>query len=144
MPSRPRLTRSCNLWSFRLWSKQLWGIDADTTVQRREGITDKALAEAISRAEKGLVDASLGGGLIKQRVARPGKGKSGGYRTIIAYREASRAVFLLGFAKSEQDNIDDDELADLKKVGAAALGNTEPAIDSAVEAQTLWEIDHDE
>ena len=112
--------------------------------QRREGITDKALAEAISRAEKGLVDASLGGGLIKQRVARPGKGKSGGYRTIIAYREATRAVFLLGFAKSEQDNIDDDELADLKKVGAAALGNTEPAIDSAIEAQTLWEIDHDE
>ena len=112
--------------------------------QRREGITDKALAEAISRAEKGLIDASLGGGLIKQRVARPGKGKSGGYRTIIAYREATRAVFLLGFAKSEQDNIDDDELADLKKVGAAALGNTEPAIDSAVEAQTLWEIDHDE
>lgn len=112
--------------------------------QRREGITDKALAEAIARAEKGLVDASLGGGLIKQRVARPGKGKSGGYRTIIAYREATRAVFLLGFAKSEQDNIDDDELADLKKVGAAALGNTEPAIDSAVEAQTLWEIDHDE
>ena len=112
--------------------------------QRREGITDKALAEAIAQAEKGLIDASLGGGLIKQRVARPGKGKSGGYRTIIAYREATRAVFLLGFAKSEQDNIDDDELADLKKVGAAALGNTEPAIDSAVEAQTLWEIDHDE
>ena len=112
--------------------------------QRREGITDKALAEAIARAEKGLIDASLGGGLIKQRVARPGKGKSGGYRTIIAYREASRAVFLLGFAKSEQDNIDDDELADLKKVGAAALANTDAAIDSAVEAQTLWEIDHDE
>ena len=112
--------------------------------QRREGITDKALAEAIAQAEKGLIDASLGGGLIKQRVARPGKGKSGGYRTIIAYREATRAVFLLGFAKSEQDNIDDDELADLKKVGAAALGNTEPAIDSAIEAQTLWEIDHDE
>ena len=112
--------------------------------QRREGITDKALAEAIARAEKGLVDASLGGGLIKQRVARPGKGKSGGYRTIIAYREATRAVFLLGFAKSEQDNIDDDELADLKKVGAAALANTDAAIDSAVEAQTLWEIDHDE
>ena len=112
--------------------------------QRREGITDKALLEAVARAEKGLIDASLGGGLIKQRVARPGKGKSGGYRTIIAYREATRAVFLLGFAKSEQDNIEDDELADLKKVGAAALGNTDAAIDSAIEAQTLWEIDHDE
>jgi hypothetical protein len=55
----------------------------------------------------GLIDADLGGGLIKQRIARAGKGRSGGYRTIIAYRRAGRAVFLLGFAKSERDNIGD-------------------------------------
>ena len=112
--------------------------------QRREAIPDDALADAISRAERDLIDAVLGSGLIKQRVARPGKGKSSGYRTIIAYREASRAVFLLGFAKSEQGNIADDELADLKKIGAAALANSDDAIDKAVASQTLWEIDHDE
>ena len=100
--------------------------------QRRERISDAALSDAISRAEKGLVDASLGGGLVKQRVARSGKGKSSGYRTIIAYRSGQRAVFLLGFAKSEQGNIDDDELADLKRIGAGLLGRTDREIDATV------------
>lgn len=112
--------------------------------QRREGIADGALAEAVARAERGLIDASLGGGLIKQRVARPGGGKRGGYRTVIAYRKGVRAVFLLGFAKSERDNIDDDELTDLRKLGAAALTNDEAAIDAAVAASTLWEMDYDD
>ena len=112
--------------------------------QRREGIADDALADAVARAERGLIDAGLGGGLIKQRVARPGGGKSGGYRTVIAYREGTRAVFLLGFAKSERDNIDDDELADLRKIGAAALNNDEAAIDAAIAASKLWEIDYDD
>ncbi len=51
---------------------------------KREDISNDCLADAIARAERGLIDADLGGGLIKQRVARPGKGKSGGYRTLIA------------------------------------------------------------
>lgn len=54
--------------------------------QRRERIADKALAKAVRAARSGLAGADLGGGLVKQRVARPGQGKSGGYRTIIAYR----------------------------------------------------------
>ena len=112
--------------------------------QRRGGIADVALAEAVARAERGLIDAGLGGGLIKQRVARLGGGKSGGYRTVIAYREGTRAEFLLGFAKSERDNIDDDELADLRKLGAAALSNDEAAIDGALAASKLWEIDYDD
>ena len=112
--------------------------------QRREGIADDALAEAVARAERGLIDAGLGGGLIKQRVARLGGGKSGDYRTVIAYRQGTRAVFLLGFAKSERDNIDDDELADLRKLGAAALSNDEAAIDGALAASKLWEIDYDD
>ena len=112
--------------------------------QRREGITDAALAAAIRQAERGLIDGQLGGGLIKQRVARQGAGKRGGYRTIIAYRDGSRAVFLLGFAKSELDNIDDDQLAALKKIAAAVLGNDDDAIATAVNGGTLWEIDYDD
>ena len=79
---------------------------------RREGIPPESLIEAIERAEKGSVDADLGGGVIKQRVARRGEGRSGGYRTIIAYRTARRAIFLFGFAKSNRENIeaDDDDL----------------------------------
>ncbi|MGO8779401.1 MAG: type II toxin-antitoxin system RelE/ParE family toxin [Rhodomicrobium sp.] len=62
--------------------------------QRKERIDDETLCEAISRAELGLIDADLGSGLIKQRVARVGQGRSGGHRTIIAYRTAARSVFL--------------------------------------------------
>ena len=112
--------------------------------QRREGIADAALVDAIRRAERGLIVATLGGGLIKQRVARQGSGKSGGYRTIIAYRQGARAVFLLGFAKSEVDNIDDDQLAALKKLAAAVLGHTDQTLAAALGGGTLWEIDYDD
>jgi len=77
---------------------------------RREGIADSSLLEAIARADREIIDADLGGGLIKQRVARKGQGRSGGYRTIIAYRERDRAFFILGFAKSGRENIELDEL----------------------------------
>ena len=79
--------------------------------QRRELIADSALIVAIGRANDGLVDADLGGGLLKQRIARPGQGKSGGYRTVIAFRRGDLAIFLFGFAKSDSDNIDGDELS---------------------------------
>ena len=110
--------------------------------QRRQGIDDDALADAVRRAERGQIDAVLGGGLIKQRVARSGGGKSGGYRTIIAYRQGNRAAFLLGFAKNERDNVDDDVLDDLKKLGAAVLGNDEAALAVASKRGTLVEISY--
>ena len=65
---------------------------------------DRSLRDAVERAERGLVDADLGGGIIKQRVARTGQGRSGGYRLLIAYRSGDRAVFLYGFGKNERDN----------------------------------------
>ena len=67
---------------------------------RRERIADRSLSEAIERAGRGLIDADLGGGIIKQRVARSGQGRSGGYRMLVAYREGTRAVFLYAFAKN--------------------------------------------
>jgi hypothetical protein len=70
-----------------------------TRYARRERIADRSLTEAIERASRGLIDADLGGGLIKQRVARRGQGRSGGYRMLIAYREGTRTVFLYAFAK---------------------------------------------
>ena len=76
---------------------------------RRERIADELLCDAIERAERGVVDAELGGRVIKQRVARPGQGRSGGYRTLIAFRSDTRAVFMFGFAKNDQDNIDDND-----------------------------------
>lgn len=89
---------------------------------RKEGIDDARLCEAIERAERGLIDADLGGGVIKQRVARPGKGRSGGYRTLIAYRTEARAVFVYGFAKSAKDNVSAAELTALRRLAAEYLG----------------------
>jgi len=85
---------------------------------RREKISHASLRDAIVRAEQGLVDADLGGGLIKQRVARTGKGRSGGYRTIVAYRRSGRAIFLFGFAKSGRENIGPDELKTAREIAA--------------------------
>ena len=88
---------------------------------RRERIADRDLSVAIERTASGLVDADLGGGVIKQRVARRGQGRSGGYRTLIAYRGEEFAVFLFGFAKNERNNIDPGELRDLQTIAGQWL-----------------------
>lgn len=108
---------------------------------RKERIAELSLREAIDRAECGLVDADLGGGLIKQRVARSGQGRSGGYRMIVAYREGDRAVFLYGFAKSEQENIDPDELLTLREIGAAWLAADDAMLAKALSDGTVQEVD---
>ena len=77
---------------------------------RRESIEDTDLCEAIKNVEKGLIDADLGGGVLKQRTARANEGKSGGYRSIILFRSGNSAFFVYGFAKSKRDNITKDEL----------------------------------
>jgi hypothetical protein len=107
---------------------------------RREQVAHASLREAIARAGRGLIDADLGGGLIKQRVARAGKGRSGGYRTIIAYRRGSRAVFLYGFAKNERANISLDELAELRKIGLNWLNASTETIAEALDKNSLEEI----
>ena len=96
--------------------------------------------EAIDRAERGLVDADLGGGIIKQRVARSGQGRSGGYRMIVAYRTGVRAVFLYGFAKRERENIDPDELLTLREIGSAWLGADAARIVQALNDEALYEV----
>jgi hypothetical protein len=111
---------------------------------RHEQITDASLREAIGRAERGLIDADLGGGLIKQRVARQGQGRSGGYRMVVAYRAKGRAVFLYAFAKNERENIDHDELAELRKVGLNWLNAPPRKLAEAIVAGVLQEVDLDE
>lgn len=115
-----------------------------TKYAKGEKIADKSLREAIERAENGLIDADLGGGLIKQRIARPGQGKSGGHRTIIAYMQGKRAVFLYGFPKKDKENIDDDELEDFKTIGKNYLAGTDEKIAAAITDGELTEIKDDQ
>ena len=93
------------------------------------------------RAESGLVDADLGGGVIKQRVARPGKGKSGGYRTLILFRHGDRAIFAFGFAKNAQVNISKADLVLLRDAAAEALEWSGEELDRLVASGTLVEIE---
>jgi len=107
---------------------------------RREGIRLARLREAVTRAEQGLLDADLGGGLVKQRVARAGKGRSGGYRTIIAYRHGDRAIFVFGFAKSERENLGPDELQSAREIGAIWLSANARRIARGIREGELEEI----
>ena len=92
---------------------------------RKERITDAVLLKAVARADKGRIDADLGGEVIKQRIARPGQGKSKGYRTIILFRRGAQAFFVYGFAKSQRANINDDEEDQFKEAAKHVLALTE-------------------
>jgi hypothetical protein len=111
---------------------------------RKERLDDHQLCEAIQRAGRGSIDADLGGHLIKQRVARAGGGRSGGYRTVIAYRAEQRSVFLYGFAKSARDNVNDKELNDLRKLARHYLGFSEQQIAVALRESELQEVAYDD
>jgi hypothetical protein len=107
---------------------------------RSEDIADAKLADAVARAARGLVDADIGAGLIKQRVAREGQGRRGGYRMIIAFRSGDFAVFLFGFAKSVEDNLDDRQVKVLRRVAANWLSADAATIKKAVEQGELVEV----
>jgi hypothetical protein len=109
---------------------------------RGTDLSDRALREAVERAAKGLVDAELGSGLIKQRVARPGQGRSGGYRTIIALRAGDRAFFLHCFAKNDRANIGDAELRSLREIAAHWLHASPALIEAELKAGRLLEVKH--
>lgn len=112
---------------------------------RRERIDDFRLCEAIGRAERGLIDADLGAGLIKQRVAREGRGRSGSFRVLIVYRPRVRAVFLYGFAKSERGNVDADEFARSRRAAGEMLSWNDSQIGQLLAAGEWTEIEcHDE
>ena len=104
------------------------------------GISDAYLCEAVVRAGRGLVGADLGGGIIKQRVARPGQGRSGGFRVLIAYRAKVRSVFLFGFAKSVRGNVDDDELTTAQEIAKVWLDADGKAIAKALAEGIIQEI----
>lgn len=110
----------------------------------REAIDDAALIEAVERVERGLVDADLGSGLIKQRVAREGEGKSGGYRTLLFFRHGDRAIFVFGFAKSGKANLTDAELRTFRKLAKSVLASTWTQIDSEVRKGQLFEVNDDD
>jgi hypothetical protein len=110
---------------------------------RKQGLVAEVLCAAVNEMVAGLIDADLGGGLLKKRIARPGQGKSGGYRTLVATNKGSRWVFVYGFPKNERSNIDRDEEEALKKLSAHLLSMTAQAVTKARQAGELIEVDCD-
>lgn len=110
----------------------------------REKMSAASLIEAVVRAEAGLIDADLGGGLIKQRIARAGGGRSSGYRSLIIFRSEDRAVFVFGFAKNLKGNLDAAELKAFRAAAKIVLGLTQEQIDDELQHERLIKVKADD
>ena len=106
----------------------------------RVGVGDSALCEAARRAGKGLIDADLGGGVIKQRIARKGQGKSRGFRSILLFRRDEYAFFVYGFAKSERQNLKRDELKAFRMLAVEMLSLDRDGLGAAMSNGTIVEV----
>jgi hypothetical protein len=117
---------------FKTYDFQRW--------MRKTDLLDAVLCKAVAEMATGLIDADLGGGVVKKRVALPGRGKSGGARTLLATNKDTRWFFVFGFAKNERENISDDELELLQAMAADLLTRTDEQLDHAARDGALLEI----
>lgn len=108
--------------------------------QLTEKLSDAAICKAVQEMESGLVDADLGGHLYKKRVARPGGGKSGGYRTLLSAKLGNRYVFLHGFSKNDKENIAEDEKKALQFSGKLFLELSGEHLSRALKSGVLLEV----
>ncbi len=106
----------------------------------KSALSDGALYRAVLEMAQGLVDADLGGCVVKKRIALPGRGKSGGARTIVATNRGDRWFFMYGFEKNERANIDKDELKFFQEVAKELLGFNEPQLAAALTAGEIMEV----
>lgn len=109
---------------------------------RKSELSDAALCAAVTEMLAGLIDAELGGDVVKKRVALPGRGKRGGARTLVATRKGNRWFFIFGFEKNERANITPTELEAMQTLGGSLLGLAPVQLDNAVKDGTLLEICH--
>lgn len=110
----------------------------------KEDLTDRDLSAAVQEMANGLIDADLGGHVMKKRVALQGQGKSCGARTLLAFKVGDQAFFMYGFAKNQQDNISPKELKALKAMAKQILGYTPAQLKVALNAGEFIEVKHDE
>jgi hypothetical protein len=111
---------------------------------RKSQVTHLDILGAAEEMVQGLIDANLGGHLVKKRVALRGRGKSAGARTIVATKFEQRWIFLFGFEKNERSNIDANELKVLQELAATLLDFDQQAIAVAVGAGQLFQLQGEE
>ncbi len=110
---------------------------------QKQGLEDVSICAAVREMSGGLYDAELGGGLYKKRIARPGQGKRGGYRTLIASNKGDKWFFVFGFPKNERSNIDKGEEEALKRLVTELLSLTPQALEIARQDNELIEVNCD-
>lgn len=110
---------------------------------RKIGLADIALCRAVAEMGNGLIDADLGGGLVKKRIGLSGRGKSGGVRTLLATNRKDRRFFVFGFEKNERANIGDDELDALQNLASDLLARNSRQLEQAIDDGSLREICHE-
>ncbi|GHV84661.1 addiction module toxin RelE [Spirochaetia bacterium] len=106
----------------------------------KEAISDNELRGMVDQLEAGQADANLGGGVFKVRVARPGEGKSGGYRMIVFFRSGDKTFYQFGFAKSKRGNISEKESREYKKLAKKYLALTDEQLKIVLKAGEFVEI----
>ena len=111
---------------------------------RKTELTDRALCSAVREMTLGLIDADLGGGVVKKRVGLAGRGKRGGARVLIATNKGDRWFFVFGFEKNERATIADDELEALQDIAAQLLARNGRQLNEAVKDGSLQEICNDD
>jgi hypothetical protein len=107
---------------------------------KSEGLTDSTFLKAAKEIDQGLIDANLGGNLVKKRIARRGQGKSGGFRTIVVFQKEHRTIFIYGFPKNQRDNINEQDEKALKKLAQNLLDAPESELKEMIANGDLYEV----
>lgn len=111
---------------------------------KAKGPADDELMKAMDEVEQGLIDAHLGGSVVKKRVKSGSKGKRGGFRTVLAYRASNEKIFCVYvFPKNERDNITNEELTALKRLAKELFSWDEQKIEAALKSKELIEVSRD-
>ena len=106
---------------------------------RKTELSDRALCVAVDEMAQGLIDADLGGGVVKKRIGLAGRGKRGGARTLVATNRGNRWFFVYGFEKNDRANIADDELEALQDIASQLLARSGQQLNEAVQDGSLQE-----
>ena len=111
---------------------------------RREGLTNVHICQTMAEMNTGLIDANLGAGLFKKRIAMPGQGKRGSWRVLLGFQAGKIAFFLYLFPKNSLGNIEDDEMKALKRLARYYLTLKPSEIKTALHCGELNEVNCNE
>lgn len=109
---------------------------------RKTELSNEALLIAVEEMSNGLIDANLGGDVIKKRIGLAGRGKRGGVRTIVVTNRGNRWFFVYGFEKNAVDNISAKAVSGLQDLAVDLLAMDETQLEAAVQKNFIEEISH--